>query len=172
MTTQKQISDWTWNESIKQAHKRLEQRGLKRMVQPTQDYQDLGDIEHIEDVGDHTLANMLTRHLAWYSYATVELAYSRAALSSLTELYEVELGEEMNNVAKTKDSRVVKDVLKGIAVQQSERLTMIYRKRLELIQDVNLLEGMVNGLSIRAKACESEAIRRASTRKVEGGSML
>ena len=142
---QVKISDWTWSKAVKLAHDRLESRGLSKLSQPEYDYQDIGNIEQIESVGDQALANMLTRHLAWYSYATVELSDLKSSLTSLTELFEVELGEEMNNVAKTQDSKVVKDVLKGIAIQKNDKLTAMFRKRVELIQEINLLEGMVNG---------------------------
>lgn len=158
---------WTWNKAIEQAHERLEARGIKRLPQPIHAYRDLGEIERIENLGDDALANMLTRYLAWYSYVTVEFSYAKAAFNSFDEIYDVLLGEQMHNVSKTQDSRIVKDVLKSLAIQSNDVLKEHHRTRVELMQSMMLLEGMVKSLDIRSRGVEAEAIRRASARKVE-----
>ena len=110
---------------------------------------------------------MLTRYLAWYSYVTAEYAYAKAAFNSFDEIYDVLLGEQMHLVSKTQDGRIVKDVLKSIAIQQHEVLKEHHRTRVELMQSMLMLEGMVKSLEIRSRGVEAEAIRRASARKVE-----
>lgn len=161
------VSQWTWNSAIEKAHQRMADKGLSKLKTPSHPFRDLGSIENIESVNDDELANMLTRHLAWYSYATVELAYAKAAYNSLDEIFEAKLGEEMNRIARTQDSRLVKDILRGIAIQKSEDIKPFFRKRIELQQEMQLLEGTVKGLEIRARGVEAEAIRRASARKME-----
>lgn len=161
--------DWTWQKAVQLAEQRLIDRGLSKLSRPEYDYIELGSIDEVEGVGETALANIAWRHSAWYSYASVELAYSRSAFHALDEIYDTLLGEAMNKVAKTQDSKMVKDILKGIAIQTDEPLKRYFRKRIELQQEMNLLEGMVNGLAIRCKAIESELIRRASLRKIEGG---
>ena len=160
-------SDWTWKRSVDKAHGRLQERGLHRLPSPNYRYEDLGEINSIEEVSDVALANMMLRHQAWYSYATVELSYAKAAYASFEEIYEVLLGTEMNRISKTQEGRLVKDVLKSLAIKNNESLKDQHRRKVELLQDVQLLEGMVQGLSIRCRALESESIRRASVRKIE-----
>ena len=159
---------WTWNDAVAKAQERLSNRGLDRLSKPSHEYKDLGAIEHIENLGDEALSNLYTRYMAWHSYATVEFAYTQAAYASIDEIYEVLLGEEMYSISQEQDTRVIKDVLKSLAIQSNEKLKMVFRRRNELAQEVTLLDGMVKGLSIRATAVESESIRRASVRRLEG----
>ena len=161
------VQKWTWAKAVEAAEKRLEARGLQRFPRPSYEYKDLGEVENVERISEEALANMLSRHLSWYSYASVELAYAKAAYSGLDEIYEALLGEAMYTVAQEREGRPVKDVLKGLAIKEDERLNMFFKKRLEQQQDVQLLEGMVKGLEIRSRAVEAEAIRRASLRRVE-----
>ena len=158
---------WTWRRSLERAYERLEAKGIKRLPQPIYEYRDLGEIERVEQLGEEALANMMIRYLAWYSYVTVEYAYAKAAYSSFDEIYEVLLGETMHNISKTQDGRVVKDVLKSLAIQSNEQLKECHRVRVENMQMMQILEGMVKSLEIRSRAIESEQIRRASVRKVE-----
>lgn len=160
---------WTWRKAVLLAEQRLAERGLTRFQQPQHEYRDLGEVEKIERVGAEALANMMTRHLAWYSYAMVELAYAKAGLHVLDEIYSVQLAEEMNALSKTQDTRILKDVLKGMAINQSEPLKRAVRRRMERQSEVELLEGTVKGLEIRCRALEAEQIRRHSARKVEVG---
>ena len=170
MTTPTTEAQWTWGQAVRAAHNRLEERGLHRLRRPLNDPEDLGGIPEIDKLGDETLANMLARAHAWHAYATVELAYALAELGSFDEIYEIKLGEEMNRVGKNQDGqRVVKDVLRSISIMGSETLTAYHRKRTELSIDKDLLQGLVKGMEIQARALESEAIRRASTRRLEGG---
>ena len=159
--------EYTWRRAVNAAHERLKGKGISRLAQPMHEYQDLGNIEAIDKVHDVALANMLTRHQAWYSYATTELAFSNAELYCLDEIYDVLIGEEMYKISLTKDGRPTKDVLKSLAIQGNEVLKYWHRRKMDLGQDVKLLEGMVSGLSIRCRALESESIRRASQRRVE-----
>lgn len=160
---------WTWHESAIQAKRRLAERGFGKTPPPAHRYRDLGEIEAIEQLGDHALANMSTRHLAWYAYATEQLAEAKSEHASLNEMFEMMLGNEMARVAKTDTGRMVKDVLRGVAIDRSEDLKKVFRRHLELMQDVQLLEGAVKSLEIRCRALEAEAIRRASSRRVDSG---
>lgn len=162
-----QQTQFTWKTSVERAQERLRGRGIVRFPQPTYGYQELGEVEDIVKLGDKALATMTMRHQGWYSYVTVELAFARAALGALDEIYDVLLGEEMHKVALTKDGRIVKDVLKSLAIQGDELLKTWHQRRIDEVQDVQLLEGMVSGLAIRSKALNDEGIRRASARKVE-----
>ena len=159
--------DWTWKRSVEQAQQRLAAKGLTRLPQPVYQYQDLGEIESIERLNEVDLANMQVRNSAWYSYVAVELAYAKAAFSAFEEMYDVLLGVEMNNINKHREGRMLKDVLQSLAVQGNENLKKSFQKRLDMLQDVTLLEGMVKGLEIRCRAVENESIRRASVRKLE-----
>ena len=70
--------EWVWSDAVRKAQERLEKRGLTRLVKPQYNYLDLGEIENIEEIGDIMLANLITRHMSWYSFSTVELAYAGA----------------------------------------------------------------------------------------------
>ena len=65
------------------------------------------------------------------------------------------------------DTKVVKDVLKSLAIKGSEELMRAHQNRIELQQNYILLEGMTKSMEIQVKALESETIRRASSRKIE-----
>ena len=160
-------SEWTWRRALEQAYERLSERGIQRMPRPSHEYKDLGEVEEVERLGDVALANMMVRTQSWYSYATSELAYAKAAQAGFDEIYEVVLGTQMNRVSKTSDSRIVKDVLKSLAIDGDENLKSHHRSRVEHLQMVMLLEGTVKSLEIRCRALEGEQIRRASQRKVE-----
>ena len=97
------------------------------------------------------LAILLFRHQAWYSYATTELAYAKAALASFEEIYDVFLGKEMHDRAKTQDSRVVKDVLRALCIAENENLRSWQRGKVEYMQQHMILEGMVKSLDIRCR---------------------
>lgn len=160
-------AQYTWRRSVEQAHERLVARGLKRFPEPVHAYDDLGEIENITELGDIKLADMAMRLNSWYSYSTVELAYKKAAYASLEEIYEVLVGEAMYQGSLTNNLRVVKDVLRSMSIQNSDTLRYWHRQKIDLMQDVQLLEGTVKGLEIRCRAVESEQIRRASQRRVE-----
>ena len=158
---------WTWRAAVERAQQRLEERGLVRFSKPRTAYEELDDIEELESFNEVKIAGLLARYTAWYSYATVELAYARAAYTGLDEIYDVVMGQEMLTVSRTQDGKVVKDILKGVAVQNSPVLKRYHLKRVELQQDVTLLEGFVKGSELRCKLLESELIRRAAARKIE-----
>ena len=159
--------EWTWKRSVEQAQQRLAARGLARLPQPIYQYQDLGEIESIESLNEVNLSNMMIRNSSWYSFATVELAYAKSEFSSFEEIYQVLLGEEMNDINQHREGRILKDVLQSLAVQGNEDLKAAFQKRVDMLQNMQLLEGMVKGLEIRCKAIENESIRRASVRKLE-----
>ena len=159
--------DWTWEAAYGKAEERLADRGLTRFAKPLHEYADLGEVENIEQLPDGALANMGTRYSAWYSYATVELSYARAAYASISEIFEATLGVAMHNISKTQDGRTVKDMLKGMAILGNEAVRGLYERKTELQQEYMLLEGTVKGLEIRVRGIEAEAIRRASARKME-----
>ena len=161
------MDQWTWRTALAQATQRLADRGLVRLNRPVHEYKDLGELEDIEKVTDLALANMLFRYQAWYSYASVELSYAEVELASFDEVFEVKVAAKMHIVAKTQEGRVLKDVLRSLAINSDEELKGGLRSKIEYEQSVGLLRGLVRGLDIRCRALEQESIRRASARKVE-----
>ena len=161
-------AEWTWREAVREATARLDSKGLTIPKKPVSDYESLSDIVNLEGLSDQKLANLMGRCYAWYSYATVEMAYSKAKLISFDEIYEVMLGKEMHRLGRTQEGRVVKDVLRSMAIMQSDNLRACHRLRIELQLNCQMLEGLVRGLEIQSKALESESIRRASERRLEG----
>ena len=158
---------WTWSKSVEKAKERLEERGLYRVPQPIRNIGFLGEINEIDRITDIALANMLVHAYGWYQYATVELAYAKAEFYSFEEMYDMYVGNGMQETSKMYEGRVVKDILKSLAILGSEELTRAHQNRIELQQNHILLEGMVKNIEIQVKALESETIRRASTRRME-----
>ena len=161
------VEKWTWSKSIEKAKQRLEEKGLYRIPQPIRNIGFLGEISDIDRITDITLANMLTHAYGWSQYTTVALAYAKAEFYSFEEMYDMYVGSEMQETAKLYDTKVVKDVLKSLAIKGSEELMRAHQNRIELQQNYILLEGMTKSMEIQVKALESETIRRASSRKIE-----
>ena len=166
---EQEIAQWTWAGAVAQAKELLESRGIKRVSQPVADYGSIGQIEDIETLGDMALGNLHMKTMSWYAYATTELAFARAEFASFEEIFDLKVGKRMHDVSKEQDKREVQAILKSLAILGSEELTVLQRKRIELQVTAQLLEGMVRGLEIQAKALESESIRRASARRTEIG---
>ena len=162
--------EWVWSDAVRKAQERLEKRGLIRLPKPQYKYMDLGEIDNIEEIGDIMLANMMVRYLSWYSFSTVELAYAGATAAALDEMYSIKQSEVMDNISKNRDTKILKDVLKGMSVYKDDDLQILFQQKMEVDQVVRLLEGTVKGLEIRCRALENESIRRATARKVEAGS--
>ena len=160
---------WGWRKVVTEARTKLEAQGFPMLPQPVNALDDLGFIEDVEAVNAIPLANMTVRHQAWFSYATTEYGVAHAEFKAFEEILEVKLGEEMHKLAKAEGSRVVKDVLKAMAIAGDEGLRNGFRKRVELEQRDRRLEALVKGLEIRCRALESEQIRRATAAKVASG---
>ena len=168
-TTEKGDTSWGWRKVVDEARQRLVDRGFPILAKPQNNLDDLGFIEAVETVSPIALANMTMRHQAWFSYVTVEHAFARAELRALEEILDVMLGERMHEIGRTADGRVVKDVLRSLAIVGDDKLKMWFRRRIELEQNDRLLEGLTRGLEIRVRALEGEGIRRAVAQKIEGG---
>ena len=160
---------WDWKAAVDKARRDIVEQGFPTLGKPTTPLVELGAIEQVEGISSVQLSNMSIRHQAWYSYVTVEYAAAHAELRALEEVLEVKLGEQMYTLGKVQDGRVVKDVLRAVAISQSEELRALVRRKVELEQRDRLLEGLAKGLEIRCRALESESIRRISAQKVEVG---
>lgn len=161
---------WSWKTVVEQARKSLAQKGFPQPTQPTSELEDLGTIENIENLVGLALANLTIRYHAWYSYATVELAYTHAANKALDEILDIRIGREMHILANRGEGpKPTKEVLRALAIDGNEGLKAWFRKKVQGDQQVRLLEGTVKGLEIRCRALESEQIRRATAQKLEGG---
>lgn len=159
---------WSWRKVVDGAREKLRSQGFPQPIRPTKDLEDLGSIEAIEALSGIALANLTVRHQAWYSYTTVEFAYSHAALKALEEILEIKLGERMHQVVAGVEGRApIKDVQRALAIAGDDGLKAWFRKKVELEQQDRLLEGTVKGLEIRCRALESEQIRRAMAQKIE-----
>ena len=93
------------------------------------------------------------------------------SVAALDEMYLVKQSEVMDNISKNRDTKILKDVLKGMAVYKDDALQILFQQKVEVDQVVKLLEGTVKGLEIRCRALETERfikIRRATVRKLEG----
>ena len=157
---------FTWQFAVAEAIRRVGERGLQRIQQPIHRYTDLGEIDNIEFLSDDVLANMLIRYNAWYSYATSELAFAKASLQSLNEMWEVLVAEGMVDYSKTSEVKLTKDVLRGMAIRSNTTLDAYFKERVLRMEEATILEGMVKSLDIRSDAVKSEFIRRASDKKV------
>ncbi len=160
---------WSWRKVVTDARTKLEAQGFPMLPQPVNALDGLGFIEDVEQVNAIALANMTVRHQAWFSYATTEYGVAHAELRAFEEILDVKLGEEMHKLAKQEGARVVKDVLKAMAIAGDEGIRNGFRRKVELEQRDRRLEGLVKGLEIRCRALESEQIRRATAAKVAGG---
>ena len=166
MTTEGQ---WAWGRAVAQAKERLAAKGIRPLPKPRHEYEDLGETIDIEELSDAGLANRQARTHAWHAYVTVEVAYAKAEFYSFDEVYDVFLGDEMYSQSRQHTGRVVKEMLKSLAILNNETLREYHRRRIELQLNMQLLDGMERGLAIQARALESESIRRASARRVELG---
>lgn len=166
MTTPEQEA--TWVSIIKDARQRIIDVGYPIPAKPSTQITDLQLPDDVESVNPIQLANLLIRLQAWYAYSTAQLAFSRAELRAFEEYYDIELGDKMHSIAIHADGRPTKDVLKALAIKQDPLHSMFIRK-LSLEQRSQLIEGMVQSLSIQVKALTTEQIRRHSAQKLTQG---
>jgi hypothetical protein len=137
-------------------------------VKPKTPINDLQLPEDVEALNPIQLANLLMRLQAWYAYSTAQLAFARAELHAFDEYFSIELGDKMNSLASLTEGRPTKDVLKALALKTTAVGAMFTRK-LGLEQRAELIEGMVQSLSIQCKALTTEQIRRHAAQKLSHG---
>ena len=126
--------------------------------------------EDIDSLNPVALANLSIRISGWYSFTSTELAFARAECATFVELFEIRLGKAMYYTAQSMEGRPVKEVVRGITLEDSE-LARLHTYKLRLETKVITIEGLVTGLAIQCRSLESEQIRRASMRKFEGGQL-
>ena len=160
---------WDWRVAASEARERLERRGLRVWERPDHAYEDLGEVQAVDQLTDDLLAAQLFKHQVWYSYATTEWAIAKANVAHLTEVFEVKLADEVYELLRSVPAKATKDVIRGVAIQSNKGLGEFHGQLLSLRQDEQLLAGVVQGLQIRCRALESESIRRTAARKVELG---
>ncbi len=154
-----------WVGVIRQARQRLVDVGYPIPAKPTTPVDDLQLPEEVESLSSVQLANLLMRLNAWHAYSTAQLAFARAELNAFGAYYELELGNKMNSIADASDGRPTKDVLKALAIKQSP-INELFGRKIVMEQRSQLIEGMVQSLSIQCKALTTEQIRRHAAQKL------
>lgn len=164
MTTGEQKT-WSYQDLVKEARQRVANWPVPK--KPETPLENLEIPEDIDSLGSIALGNLAIRLSRWAAYVSTELAFAKAEYATYLELFEIRLGKAMYYTGKTMDGRPVKEVVKGVALEDPE-LAKAHTIKLKLELRVHTIEGLLNGLQIQCKALEGEQIRRASLRKLEG----
>ncbi len=156
---------WSYLELIKEAKARTADWPIP--IKPKTPLDQLHIPEDIDSLNSITLANLSIRLQSWHAYISTELAFVKGEYTVFLELFEIKLGKAMYYTSKNMDGRPVKEVVKGITLEDPE-LAKLHGVKLKLELRVINIEGLMNGVAIQCRALAGEQIRRASLRKIEG----
>lgn len=163
------MGDPQWKALVNEARERLQKDGYLIPTRPVTPLEELSIPTDIDQLGDVPLGNLSMKYMAWHAFATASMSFAHAELAACQEAFEVALGDQMWQMSQQIDGHPTKDTLRAITITAHGELKEWHQEVQRLDQRARSVQGLVQGLAIQCRALESEGIRRASVRKVEGG---